>query len=325
MPALPIAVGVITDAQGRVLIARRPPEAHQGGLWEFPGGKLEAGEDTLQALGREIREELGLEIISARPLIKVRHAYPDKEVLLDVWRIGGWEGQAHGREGQPIAWVAPKRLGEYAFPEADRPIVTAVQLPSLYLISPEPPAEFTDFIEKLEACLDAGARLFQLRAERMAQADFESLAGEVLRLCERYGATFMLNASSEKARAMNVHGVHLSSARLMQIEERPLPKPYWVAASCHNLEEVEQANRIEVDFAVLSPVKKTRSHPETQPLGWHAFERLAEPASFPVYALGGMGPSDLPTAWRHGAQGVAMLSGVWEVEDPVAMVRRFSS
>jgi 8-oxo-dGTP diphosphatase len=316
-----IAVGVVTNPFGQVLIARRPPDVHQGGLWEFPGGKLEPGEDVLQALRRELKEELGIEPGSARPLIRVHHAYPDKEVLLNVWRIDQWCGEAYGREGQPIAWVAPEALDNYQFPNADRPIITAIRLPPLYLISPEPPADISDFLKMLESCLEAGCRLFQLRAKRYPRTALAPLAHEVSRLCNYYGATFLLNGSPEEALALNAHGVHLTSEWLQRLQERPLKKPYWVAVSCHNRADIEQASRIDADLAVISPVQKTPSHPETSPLGWEEFKRLAERAFFPVYALGGMRPSHLSMAWAHGGQGIAMVSGVWDADDPASIVR----
>ena len=118
-----VAVGILTDAAGAILLARRPDHAHQGGLWEFPGGKVEAGETVARALARELREELGITVQAAEPLLQVHHAYPDKAVLLDVWRVTAYRGEPHGREGQPLAWTLPERLTDFAFPAADAPII----------------------------------------------------------------------------------------------------------------------------------------------------------------------------------------------------------
>ena len=118
-----VAVGILTDAAGAILLARRPDHAHQGGLWEFPGGKVEADETVERALARELREELGVTVQAAEPLLQVRHAYPDKKVLLDVWRVTAYRGEPHGREGQPLAWAPPARLADFAFPAADAPII----------------------------------------------------------------------------------------------------------------------------------------------------------------------------------------------------------
>lgn len=129
MKRVHVAVGVLRDALGRVLIARRLEHTHQGGLWEFPGGKVEPGETVLQALVRELLEELGVEVQAARPLVEVRHDYPEKSVLLDVWEVTLFQGQAYGREGQPLRWVEIAELADYAFPVANQPILTALRQP----------------------------------------------------------------------------------------------------------------------------------------------------------------------------------------------------
>jgi mutator protein MutT len=124
-----VAAAVIRDDAGKILIARRADTQHQGGLWEFPGGKVEADESVETALARELHEELGIVVDAARPLIKVRHDYPDKQVLLDVWEVSAFTGQPHGAEGQPLAWVTPRDLANYEFPAANQPIVAAARLP----------------------------------------------------------------------------------------------------------------------------------------------------------------------------------------------------
>ncbi len=127
MATVHVAVGVILDPARNVLITRRAIDSHQGGLWEFPGGKVEAGESLQSALARELLEELGIEIGAARPLLEVRHDYGDKEVLLDVHLIREFAGTARGLEGQPLRWVPPGELADYAFPAANVPIVTALR------------------------------------------------------------------------------------------------------------------------------------------------------------------------------------------------------
>lgn len=124
--AVRVAVGIVADAAGAILITRRPDHAHQGGLWEFPGGKVEAGETVTAALRRELHEELGIQVQAAEPLLHIRHAYPDKTVLLEVWRVTAYQGEPHGREGQPLTWVLPARLADFAFPAADAPIIEAL-------------------------------------------------------------------------------------------------------------------------------------------------------------------------------------------------------
>src|SRR5512144_1803975 len=114
-----VAVGILCNARGEVLLTRRPEHVHQGGLWEFPGGKVEAAETIQAALRRELHEELGITVLSARPLIRIRHAYPDKRVLLDVWRVDRYLGEPRGLESQPLRWAAPEALNRLHFPAAD--------------------------------------------------------------------------------------------------------------------------------------------------------------------------------------------------------------
>ncbi len=126
MAVVHVAVGVILDARRNILITRRPPDAHQGDLWEFPGGKVEADESLSQALARELREELGIVIGRTTELLQIRHDYGDKTVLLDVHVVWEFSGEAKPLEDQPMAWVAACELSDYAFPAANEPIVEAI-------------------------------------------------------------------------------------------------------------------------------------------------------------------------------------------------------
>ena len=127
MEPVHVAVGVILDADNRILLSRRAADSHQGGLWEFPGGKVEACESVQEALFRELHEELGIEIGAVTPLLQVHHDYGDKAVLLDVWVVRHFVGNAKGREGQPLVWTACGDLKDYRFPAANVPIVEAVK------------------------------------------------------------------------------------------------------------------------------------------------------------------------------------------------------
>jgi len=125
---LHIAVGVIFNQQkDRVLIARRPDNVHQGGLWEFPGGKCHAEEDVVTALKRELLEELNLIVDICQPLISINHDYPQQQVNLDVWSVLDWHGDIYGKEGQVIEWVAVSQLLQRDFPQANKEIINTVQ------------------------------------------------------------------------------------------------------------------------------------------------------------------------------------------------------
>ncbi len=306
-----VAVGVLEDGQGRVLVSRRPEHVHQGGLWEFPGGKLEVGESVTAALDRELAEELGVRVEAARPLIRVRHDYADKSVLLDVWRVTRYRGRPQGLEGQPLDWRLPDELIGHDFPAADRPILNALRLPDTYLITGEPTRGSSQFLARLETALERGARLVQLRAKSLAPAELAGLYPQARDRCRRHGARLLLNGPPELARALNVDGLHLDSRALERLERRPIPGDRWLAASCHNAPELARAHALGVDFAVVSPVLPTASHPGAIPLGWSGLQALIASVPFPVYALGGMTPDHLPTAWAVGARGIAAIRGIW--------------
>lgn len=127
MAVVHVAVGVILDRERNILLTRRAQGSHQGGLWEFPGGKVEEDESLALALARELREELGIAVGRTTALLQIRHDYGDKAVLLDVHVVWDFTGEARGLEDQPLAWVAPGQLSDYQFPAANVPIVEAVQ------------------------------------------------------------------------------------------------------------------------------------------------------------------------------------------------------
>ena len=122
-----VAVAVIVNTNKEVLLALRQSHQHQGNLWEFPGGKVESGELVYDALVREIDEEIGLTIDSAQELVKINHDYGDKAVLLDVWLVNEFSGQAQGREGQELRWCAVSNLIEDDFPAANVAIIHAIK------------------------------------------------------------------------------------------------------------------------------------------------------------------------------------------------------
>lgn len=309
MKRIHVVAAVIRNAARDILIAERPRDKHQGGLWEFPGGKVEPDEAAEAALVRELEEELGIVPTAFRPLIKIAHDYPDKQVLLDVWEVSAFEGEAHGRENQPVRWVAAAELDQYAFPAANQPIVRAAQLPEHYLITPEL-ASLAELVAWLEPRLERGLRLVQFRAKGLPEAEYRLQAGVLLGLCRSYGARLLLNGPEGALEGLAADGWHLPAAKLATFVERPLPPAQWLAASVHSLEELRQAEALGVDFVTLSPVQATASHPDAPALGWEAFAAICEKAVCPVYALGGMAEVDLAVAWAAGAQGIAGIRGL---------------
>jgi len=306
-----VAAAVIRGADGRILIARRGETQHQGGLWEFPGGKVEDGEAVEIALARELREELGIDVTAARPLIKIKHDYPDKQILLDVWDVSAFTGEPHGAEGQPLAWVSPRELAQYDFPEANRPIVAAARLPGEYLITPDD-LEVPQMLRGIQKAVAGGIKLVQLRAPNMYDPKYRDVAVDAVGLCAGK-AQLMLKGPLEWLGDFPAAGWHLTSAQLRKYAAngRPFPKDRWLAASCHSAEELALAEQMDVDFVTLSPVQATRSHPDAEPLGWEAAQQMIEGFKKPVFLLGGVGPDERERAWQIGAQGVAGIRAFW--------------
>ena len=311
MKRIHVAAAVIRAADDRILIAKRPLDKHQGGLWEFPGGKVESGETVEAALGRELAEELGIVVTAAQPLIQVRHDYPDKQVLLDVWQVTAFDGDPHGAEGQPLAWVEPAHLSEYSFPAANRPIVAAARLPDRYLITPDglSPEQLLNGVAQV---LDAGIQLLQLRAPSLSQADYLVLAAETMALCAGR-AQLMLKGPLEWAAEFPAAGWHLTAQQLRHhaVQGRPIPVAQWLAASCHDAHELDLATTMGVDFVTLSPVLRTVTHPEAPALGWARSAEWLSGFNQPAYLLGGLGAGDMAQALHTGAQGIAAIRALW--------------
>ncbi len=319
-----VAVGVIVNANGKILLTQRAEHSHQGGLWEFPGGKVEKGEKVQAALARELQEELAIDIQYSEPLIKIKHDYTDKSVLLDVWLVRSFLGTAIGNEGQPLKWVGLESLSfsestEYPLPEANKSIVSALQFPSRQLITGDF-ISVNDFKKRLQRALMSGIRFIHLRIDLNEKS--EAVANEIIKLslelCESYDVCLVLNSrlldilGPDLANIFESHncGIHLTSEHLNMLSSLP-PIKGIVGASCHNEKELTKAKVLGVDYVNISPVKTSQSHPDVVGLGWESFSDLADQVNVPVYALGGLAGEDLLTVRENGGQGVAGISSFW--------------
>ncbi len=312
---LKVIVGVIEDRDANILLARRPQHLHQGGKWEFPGGKIEPGELPFDALRRELDEELGIAIDRATPLIQVPFHYEALSVLLDVWQVQDFSGDAVGREDQDIRWVSIDNLASMEFPPANHAIVAALTLPAIYAISAVGQYGEEHFLRILDNALENGLQLLQLREHQLDKQQFLKLAEKVVARCHRSGARVLLNCDPQWVEGTNADGIHLTQERLMSTRQRPVEDNYLLAASCHDERSLRRAASIDSDFVVLSPVKQTASHPDARPIGWLRFQQLCAHTALPVYALGGMALTEVTQARQFGAQGVALVSGIWEAGD----------
>ncbi len=327
--AIDVAVGAIVLGDA-VLIAKRAAHQHQGGLWEFPGGKWQVGETGFEALCRELKEELAIGVVSARPLIRLTHDYGDKKVTLSVWRVEsftglpGFAGERMGAEGQPLKWAKIAQLDPDHFPVANKSIIHALQLPSQLAITPS----LLTFAKVREYAMSAqrlGAGALQLRLPEVSPQAFMAIAEPLADECRERGMLLILNASpwclpdrprafADAWRQLLTHlgpfgGVHLPVALLdSPAVHELLDAAHWRFAACHNQIEITQAKALGADALLLSPVLATTSHPKTMPLGWSAFEALVQQAACPVYALGGMVPQRMSDVWERFGQGVAAIS-----------------
>ena len=312
---LHVVAAVIRDTHEHVLLSLRAPHQDQGGLWEFPGGKVHTGEIPFAALGRELNEELGIDIepVAAIPLIKVTQVYPRNTVMLEVWEVFAWRGVPEGREGQAIEWVEPGHLAQKRFPLGNFPILNAALLPRLCLVTPEPGSR-EDFLHGLACSLSAGIKLVQLRVKSLSWQDLRALAKDAVTLCHRFGARLLINGYADLVTAVEADGLHLTSQQLHQVERRPVSPGQLLSAACHDRRDIEQANRLGVDFGLLGPINETASHPGAAVLGWCRAKQLVEHANFPVFALGGQDPSTVPQAVASGFQGIAAIAGLWGIQ-----------
>ena len=311
-PFVHVMAGVLLDALGRVLLAQRPPGKHLAGMWEFPGGKLEPGETPLAALQRELREELGITLQRANPLIRVPCHYVDRELLLDTWQVDQWEGEPQSLEGQALQWLMPEQIDLAILTPADRAILQTLRLPTRYSITPEsvPPDQRGFWFERIGQAIERGGQLVQLRLPLWPRELVRELAAGLLPLARRHGVPLLLNGDIDGARALGI-GVQLKAAQLAALSERPLPLSQLVGASCHHAAHLAQAVDLGADFATLSPVAASPGYLQTPPLGWPHFQSLAEAAAMPVYALGGMAPSHIAQARHNSGHGVAGIHEFW--------------
>jgi 8-oxo-dGTP diphosphatase len=304
-----VAAAVILQADGQFLLARRPEGRAYAGYWEFPGGKIEAGEDARAALVRELHEELGIEVDEIYPWLTRVYVYPEWTVRLHFFRVRNWRGAPHGREGQELAWQTAEAPTVAPLLPANDPILRALRLPAVYAITHATRYGVEEFLARLNNALAHGVRLVQVREKHMTAEAFEGFARRVVASAHVAGARVVINGDAALAGRIGADGVHLQAGQLRQLDARPeLP---LVGASCHDRAELARAAELGCDFAVLSPVLPTPSHPGEPGLGWATFAEWVEDYPLPVYALGGMRPDSLDTAQRHGAHGIALLSGIW--------------
>jgi 8-oxo-dGTP diphosphatase len=315
LPTLRVVAGLLRRADGRWLIARRPPGKADAGLWEFPGGKLEPGEDAASALTRELDEELDIRIGPTRPFATVHWRSAGRALELIGLQVDRWQGEPHAHEHSELAWFHARDLAHYPMPAPDLPLRARIALPARYLITPEPTrGEATFLAELARAIAHPAIGLASIRARSLDPEAYRTHAAAALALIrhQRPDLIVLLHADPTTARELGADGAHLSSAQLAQAQQRE--GPGWLLASCHNEAELRRAEALGVDAVVIGPVLPTASHPGMATLGWEGYARLAQSTWLPCYGLGGLGDtSDSHRARTLGGLGVAAIRALWDV------------
>lgn len=330
-----VAVGVIFDCslesslnsgeatEKSILIAKRADHQHQGGLWEFPGGKVEEGESVQVALQRELEEELGLQAATddMRPLITIPFHYPDKSVLLDVWAVynaGAFKEsvskEALGKEGQPLVWAKQSDLANYEFPAANKAIINALLLPKKIAITQDNNDPDIILSQVANTLKSHGDVWIQLRAPSLDQLQYTQLAMKLYGLCHEADSKLIWNCSLNWYQIAFADGLHLSGINYAEAKtsmgdkaetvRRPIPENQWLSMVCHGLPELEAAQEL-ADYVLISPVHETVTHPEAKALNWSGFKAITEQARIPCYALGGLQLSELENSIQQGGQGIS--------------------
>ncbi len=297
-----VAAAVIERPDGEFLLAQRPAGKPYSGYWEFPGGKIERGEDARAALTRELREELGIEVREASPWITRVYAYTHATVRLHFFKVTAWDGEPQRLEDQDIRWQRIESPDVSPMLPANAPVLAALALPSIMVVSDCASLGVEAWIQAASSLATGERLLVQIREKACNTQQVQHILSRVLARTGPFGARVVVN--SDCGSFPQCGGMHLTSKALMAASERAAAT--LVGASCHDERELEHAAAIGVDYAVVGPVKATASHPDAKPLGWERFEGLIANRPMPVFAIGGLTRADLAEARRRGAHGIAM-------------------
>ena len=291
------------------LLGQRAPGTFYPGFWEFPGGKVEAGETPHDALVRELREELGIEVVRADPWLRREHVYEHAHVRLNFFRVREWHGELRDHVHSALAWQQASSLTVSPMLPANAPVLAALALPDFYAITHAGEIGIDAQLAALTHALEGGLKLVQLRESKLDASRRTAFVHAAVDLCHQYGARVLVNGDVALAEAAGADGVHLPARQLAMQNLRP--DFQLVAASCHSTVELELAASVGCDFAVFGPVRATATHPGVAGIGWENFAAALAVSPVPTFALGGLSRADCDVAQRAGAHGIAAIRSAW--------------
>tara|TARA_B100000767_G_C19757817_1_gene533814 strand:+ start:1152 stop:2123 length:972 start_codon:yes stop_codon:yes gene_type:complete len=305
-----VSVAVLINTNHQVLFAQRPPSKPWEGWWEFPGGKIEKNETSVDALYREIYEEIGVKITQFENWVTRSFTFGGNHITLHFFKVFKWEGEVTPKENQKLVWTYLRKPKVSPILPANLFIQKAFDIPKYYAITNLSEISKKVFFNQLQKKISDGLKMVQVREKNISRNEFKIFSTEVIKVCKRKNVKVIINSDVNLAYELKADGVHLTSEDLLNI--KILPKDLIVSASCHTKEEVDFADKLNINFLVLSAVKKTLSHPGIQPIGWNKFRKIVSVVNTPIFALGGLGTNDYEVALKSGAIGIASQRLIWD-------------
>ncbi|BBB23418.1 7,8-dihydro-8-oxoguanine triphosphatase [Isorropodon fossajaponicum endosymbiont JTNG4] len=305
MKTIKAVVGVLRNKNQEILIARRKKEQFMGGFWELPGGKIEAGESKEQAIIRELKEELDIQVNQLTLHQTMMHKYEDRTVQLSIYNINEYQNTPLGIEGQAISWVDVNELNNYKLLPTMKAFISSITLPNKYWITPSSNHQSDEWMAKFNQKLTQDTTLLQLRSK--IELDHSFIA-ELHNKCKQNNIKLLLNTVNKTFDENYCDGWHITTAEMLKLSKRPCADNKLLGVSTHNLVEALKAQEMGADFVVISPVQATKTHPNTLPLGWNSAKKVVDKLNISVYFLGGMALKDLEKTRQLGAQGIAGVS-----------------
>lgn len=306
-----VAISVIVNQKNEVLISKRSADVHQANRWEFPGGKIESNESPELALSRELKEELGIDVVDSRFLTLLEYDYGDKKVCLHAFIVTKFFGLPLGLEGQPIQWVKISALQNYQFPDANLPIINLLQLPDVIQITGDF-SSYDDLISKTQKCIDNGVTVLHFRAHDLNDVVYTQYAKALLLKCRGQNVKLILNRTKNIFDKVDADGLHMTRHEMKKYHERPCDTTKLFSVSCHEEEEITHAIKLSVDYCFLSPIKQAISHDAGFALGMELFSTLSDKYAVEIYALGGMQKADVNAIKAINGKGIASISENWK-------------